>query len=231
MAPKPTSCHSLFLLMLLLISLNVSAQKNRKTASDPVMKLEGKIEQSIYYSPENLFQVQVPRMRNPFIKEPSDILDGMTDDGSGFVEFQVLDLGERYRFGLLTGFGTFSGQDEINPVFEKLLSYWVEPKLIKEIILEEEQLSEKSAGKLRVYLIEESSILFRMVNKKEGYQEEALITVSFFQNENDESLYFALGQFDMENKGGHYTLETENGRNKIAIKRKNDMISLISEFR
>ena len=123
MASKIPHRKPLFLLMLLLISLNVAAQKNRKTASDPVMKLEGKIEQSIYYSPENLFQVQVPRMRNPFIKEPSNILDGMADDGSGFVEFQVLDLGERYRFGLLTGFGTFSGQDEINPVFEKLLSY------------------------------------------------------------------------------------------------------------
>jgi len=223
----------LFLLLFLLISFSVSAQKNKRKASEPVMKLEGKIDQGIYYSPEDLFQVPVLRMKNPFIKEPSPILDWFHENKLTSVEFQVLDLGEKYRFGALLFDGKLSSEDPefLDSLFDQVLEFWINPSLKREIILEKDLAPEKPKGLARVYLIENSSILFRMVGKNEGIQEEALISTAILPTEGSPYILFVLGQFDMENKGGHYTIDTENGRIKIASRRMEDLISMIQEFK
>jgi hypothetical protein len=70
-------------------------------ATATASSLLGRITSDVYVSPRALFQVNVPRMENPFVKKPQSIRDERTPDGGEEVTFSVLDFGEAWRYGVI----------------------------------------------------------------------------------------------------------------------------------
>src|SRR3989338_3395355 len=66
------------------------------------VKIEGRISAGVYQSPGGAFAVGVPVMHNPFVKKPTSIRDESGSDGAEDVYFAVPDLGEAYRFGVVS---------------------------------------------------------------------------------------------------------------------------------
>lgn len=178
--------------------------------------LEGRIANGEYFSPDKLFRVKVPVMRNPFIKEPSAIRDERRSDSGAEVNFSVLDLGEAWRFGARPiGSGASGSLVALEEVCTSELERWTKAGKA-DLILEEKTETPDGTALGRVYHVEAASILFGSRGGAAPKRESALVGVMVLPVQKEKHILFAVGQFDMPNRGGHYTLDTERGRKKLA---------------
>lgn len=217
-----------FLVMILVSSYvpNPSSAKDRA-----VVKIEGRIDGNTYLSQGKLFRVDVPEMRNPFIKQPSTIWDESTPNGGVEVSFAVTDLGEVHRYGVRP----FGDTASLDGIFSEELGRWVRKWVDipgkADLIIEEKIQLVDGAGLARIYLVESASLLF--VRRGEGApkRESALVGVAIVPMAKKRLALYAVSQFDMPNRGGHFTLESEKGRNHLAKEHMHRMRQLTETFR
>jgi len=190
--------------------------------------LEGHSADGEYRGPDDLFRVDVPRMRNPFIKEPSEIRDRRRPDGGAEVTFSVAELGEAWRFGVRS----FAlGADSMAAVCDEELERWQPAPGAPEILLEEEFQHDAGPALTRIYHVESASLLFVRQGEGPAGRASALIGVVVVQTAQAGPVLYAVGQFDMPNRGGHYTLETERGRQKLAAQQLKRLRELSASLR
>ncbi len=185
-------------------------------ATGSAFGLEGRISNGEYLSPDKLFRVKVPVMRNPFIKEPSAIRDKRRPDGGAEVSFSVLDLGEAWSFGARpAGSGVSGPLVALEDVCTSELERWTKAGRA-DLILEEKIETPDGMALGCIYHVEAASILFGSRGGTAPKRESALIGVMVLPVQKEKHILFAVGQFDMPNRGGFYTLDTERGRKKLA---------------
>lgn len=188
-------------------------------ASITAHALEGSIHGSEYRSPGDVFRVTVPVMLNPFVKKPSLIRDAKHVDGAAEVNFSVLELGEAWRFGVRS-VSVAAKPDEATVLLAQLsdaeLLRWAPSGKDGEVLLE--QLAELAGGPalMRIYLVPAAALLIGSRGNNPPQRASALVGVAVFLASRDDKAMYTVGQFDMPNQGGHYTLETERGRRKLA---------------
>jgi hypothetical protein len=205
----------------------VSPSAKEQTA----VTIEGRIEGGTYLSRGRIFLVDVPVMRNPFIKQPTAIWDESTPNGGTEVTFAVLDLGEAHRFGAFP----LDDSADIEKTFNEELERWIR-KLVNtfgkaDILREEEFQLADGAGLARVYLVESASVLFRMTEGDTSMGESALIGVVVVPVPQKMRVLYVVSQFDMPNRGGFHSLETERGRESLARQHVHRMQELTETFR
>ncbi len=163
----------------------------------PAPTVEGRIEDGVYRSPGDLFRVDVPVMRNPFVKEPDQISDERRPDGGAEVTFSVLDLGEAWRYGVLPlRSASLAGPVAPTEVSDQQLARWLVTPSEPNVVLEEAIQLADGPGVLRIYHQEGASLLHRRGDapgEREGAQIGVVVAVSA---EKGYALY-AVGQFDM----------------------------------
>lgn len=185
-------------------------------AAGPALGLEGRISKGEYVSPGKLFRVQVPVMHNPFIKKPSAIHDERRADGGAEVNFTVLELGEAWRFGARpAGSETPLEATDLDAIFASELERWAGNRNA-DLILEEQTETPDGPAFGRIYHVEAASILAGSRGGATPSHQSALVGLMILPPQEGKPLLFAVGQFDMPNRGGHYTLDTERGRSKLA---------------
>jgi hypothetical protein len=176
----------LLLLVLAAIATSVSASS-----------LLGRITGDVYVSPRALFEVNVPTMRNPFVKKPQSIRDERTPDGGEEVTFSVLDLGESWRYGVTPApSGANVEPSATREISDKLLVRWLGTPANPNAIYEEQVQLTDGSGALLIYEQEGASLLF----KKSGStveREVALIGVVVARSEAKALTLYVVGQFDM----------------------------------
>lgn len=204
---------------------------------DTLTKIEGHIHEGMYTSPGGLFRVSVPEMRNPFVKNPSVIRDEWRPDGGVEVNFSVPDLGEAWRFGARPlPPGSPAETAVLAEISDQELARWLNTPGRPNAILEEKVQLVDGPGLARIYHQESASLLFVRRGSADGgltdaMRESALIgVVTAISKERNRALY-AVGQFDMPNRGGHYTLETEKGRTILAAEHLRRMRELTASLR
>lgn len=193
--------------------------------------LEGRIANGDYLSPERLFRVKVPEMRNPFIKQPSAVRDERRPDGGVEVNFSVLDLGEAWRFGARpASFAAPGALAALDEVCASELESWTKASKAELILVEK---TDTPAGTALgcIYHVEAASILFGSRGGTTPKRESALVGVVVLPVQDGKPILYAVGQFDMPNRGGHYTLDTERGRKKLAEQHLHRLRELSSSLR
>lgn len=193
-------------------------------------KVEGHIDSGTYLSPGKLFRVAVPKMRNPFIKQPALVWDENTSDGGVEVNFAVPDLGEAHRFGVRPLDDTTVLEGVFNEELGRWTRKWVHTLGKTDIILEEKVQLADGTGLARVYLVESASLLFVRHGEGTPRRESALIEVIVIPVSQKRQMMYVVSQFDMPNHG-YYTLETENGRKHLAKEQMHQVRQLIETFR
>lgn len=188
----------------------------RSNNQDPEINIQGKITDGIYSSPDNLYRINVPVMSNPFIKYPTLISDEWRDGGGTEVNFSVYELGEAWKFGAIPFKLPDPVESELLKICDEELARWLNNPGIPNVILEEKIEHTEGSGIARIYYQDNASLLFVSQGRSTPKQESALIGVIVILSGEKELLLYAVGQFDMPNRGGHYTLDTENGRIKLA---------------
>jgi len=179
--------------------------------------LDGRINNGEYVSSDKLFRVPVPVMRNPFIKKPSVISDERRSDGGVEVNFSVMDLGEAWRFGARPLAIELSTEKmALTEICDAELKRWVQATSNGDIVLEENIQREEGPAIARIYYVESATLLFVKHGEGPAKRESALIGVIAILVQQEKRVLYVVGQFDMPNRGGHYTLETERGRKKLA---------------
>ena len=159
--------------------------------------LEGRIEDGIYTSPGNIFRVDVPVMRNPFVKAPDVIRDERRSDGGAEVIFSVTDLGEAWRYGALPlASEALAGPGALGEISdEQLLRFLVAPSKPNVVFEEAIQLAD-GPGFLRIYFQDGASRLFTRsgsIEKRESAHIGVVVAVSMEKG----YVLYAVGQFDM----------------------------------
>lgn len=182
----------------------------------PEITIQGKITDGIYSSPDNLFVINVPVMGNPFIKYPTLINDAWREYGGSEVNFSTYELGEAWRFGAMPFKQYESVESELVQICDDELARWLKIPGIPNVILEEKIEVTEGSGVARIYYQDDASLLFVSQGQSTPRHESALIGVMVILSGDNKHILYAAGQFDMPNRGGHYTVDTENGRNKLA---------------
>lgn len=181
----------------------------------PGTRLQGRIDDGLYVSPGQLFHVAVPEMRNPFIKEPGEISD-RTGPAGEEVDFSVLELGEAHRFGARG----FDASMDLEAFFQAEVArwtrHWVNSTGAMELMLEDTIHLADGAGTVRIYHVDAASLLFGGKGGATPQRQSALVGVVVVPVPDADRILFAVSQFDMPNRGGHHTLDTERGRNSLA---------------
>lgn len=200
-------------------------------ATATASSLLGRITSDVYVSPRALFQVNVPRMENPFVKKPQAIRDERTPDGGEEVTFSVLDLGEAWRYGVIPApSGANVEPSETKAVSEKQLSRWLGNPAKPNAILEEEVRLADGAGTLRIYEQEGASLLF----KKSGSTVErdtALIGILVASSESRGHILYVVGQFDMPMDMLRFHVETRKvPREKVMARFATEHAKRMREF-
>ncbi|MDA0789631.1 MAG: hypothetical protein O2780_09270 [Proteobacteria bacterium] len=191
--------------------------------------LEGSIVDGVYVSPDNLFRVDVPEMRNPFIKQPSEIDDARTPGGGAEVNFRVPDLGEAWRYGARPSGLAPLAPDELAQFLDRELERWTPGNAT---VLSETQFETPGGlGIARVYLVEAASLLFVRQGEGEPRRESALIGVLAVASTQTSRTLYTVGQFDMPNRGSFYTIDTETGRGKLAAQHLTRMREMSTSLR
>jgi hypothetical protein len=170
--------------------------------------------------------VAVPVMRNPFIKQPSEISDRAVPDNGAEVDFSVLELGEAHRFGARLFDEAPDLEQFCHDEISRWTRQWVGNSGTMELLLDEPIELVDGPGVGRVYLVEAASLLFGSTGGATPRRENALIGVIVVAVPQAQRVLYAVSQFDMPNRGGHYTLETENGRKRLAQQQMQRMWSL-----
>ncbi len=189
-------------------------------------RLEGSIRGNEYVGPDGLFRVDVPVMYNPFVKEPSEIGDERRTDGGAEVNFAVTDLGEAWRFGVRpdprSGGGSLQNHersrshDLLAAVCDEELRRWHDEPGGPRPVLEEKSLPGDPDQVVRIYYVESGSLLHAGKGDSDPKRLGALVGVLVKAPIEFEGMMFVVGQFDMPNYEGHFTLETEAGRAALA---------------
>ncbi len=181
--------------------------------------LDGSIRAGVYHGPGGSFRVDVPEMRNPFIKQPAVIRDARHADGGSEVNFSVPDLGEAWRYGVRPLGAQKAGQDEaglLARVADAELQRWSPSGQTGELMLEDPTEHAGRPALIRVHHVPGASLLFGSRGGSAPQRESALVGVLVFLAPQGSVALYAIGQFDMPNRGGHYTLDTDRGRRKLA---------------
>jgi len=220
------------LFLLATIVLSGCAQIPSSSNPGTLTKIEGRILDGTYTSPGDLFRVDVPEMRNPFIKKPSVIRDETRPDGGAEVNFSVPDLGEAWRFGArpLTA-GSPNETTLLAEVSDQELARWLNTPGRPNVLLEDKVQFAYGLGLARIYHQESASLLFVRRGNTDAVRESALIGVITVISKEKNRVLYAVGQFDMPNRGGHYTLDSENGRKKLAAEHLRRMRELTASLR
>jgi hypothetical protein len=183
--------------------------------ASPGTRLQGRIDSGHYVSPGQMFRVAVPEMRNPFIKEPGEISDRTGPEGEE-VDFSVLELGEAHRFGARR----FDASTDLDAFFHAEITrwtrHWVNTTGAMELLLEETIHLADGAGTARIYHVDAASLLFGSKGGAKAQRHSALVGIIVVPVPDADRILFAVSQFDMPNRGGHHTLDTERGRNSLA---------------
>lgn len=193
--------------------------------------IEGRIEADTYLSRGNIFLMDVPVMRNPFIKQPATIWDENTPGGGSEVTFAVLDLGEAHRFGAIPLADTTDTEKLFYDELERWTRNWANTFGEAYILREEEFQLIDGAGLARIYFVESASLLFHRKEGGASVRESALIGVVVVPVPQKMQVLYVVSQFDMPNRGGHYTLDTERGREVLARQHVLRMKELSETFR
>ncbi len=159
----------------------------------------------VYVAPGGEFQVDVPPMRNPFIKAPSQIVERRLRDGGAEVTLSVLDLGEAWRFGVRSGTASLPDAS-LADLCDAELDRWRHegPHVAgtrgandpaasaPRVVLEESVAFATRSGLARIYHVDGAALTHR---QQDGRARAALIGVAVART--DAGLLFAVGQFDM----------------------------------
>ena len=185
----------------------------------------------MYVSPGSIFQVNVPTMRNPFVKKPQAIRDERTPDGGEEVTFSVQDLGEAWRYGVVpVSSSTNAAPLQAKELSEKLLIRWLGAPVKPNAILEEDIQLADGPGTLRIYEQEGASLLL----KKSGSsveRETALIGVVVATSEAKRQMLYVVGQFDMPMDMLRFHVETRKvPREKVLMRFANEHAKRVREF-
>lgn len=194
------------------------------------VKIEGRISAGVYQSPGGAFAVGVPVMRNPFVKKPTLIRDESGSDGAEGVYFGVPDLGEAYRFGVVSldsaaGHSLSDMRKIVATVLNHELTRWLKQHQAQQpdgsntapdIVLEESILLDSMPGLARIYYVDAASLLFMQQGDREPVREPALIGIIAASIPVKKRVLFAVGQFDMGNKSGPFTLDHAKWRQEVA---------------
>ena len=193
--------------------------------------LLGRIANDVYVSPRAIFQVNVPTMRNPFVKKPQAIRDERTPDGGEEVTFSVLDLGEAWRYGIVSATSSTNAEPlQTKELSERQLIRWLGAPAKPNAILEEDIQLADGLGTLRIYEQEGASLLF----KKSGSsveRETALIGVVVATSEAKRQTLYVVGQFDMPMDMLRFHVETRKvPRDKVLIRFATEHAKRMREF-
>ncbi|MDH5694971.1 MAG: hypothetical protein OEZ47_17875 [Gammaproteobacteria bacterium] len=219
------------LCFLLIFLVSACAPLPSPAKNSAAVKINGYIDNGTYLSPEKLFRVDVPEMRNPFIKRPTTIWDESTPHGGVEVNFAVTDLGEAHCYGVRQ----LSGAENMDVMFNEELSRWARKWVDRlgeiELISEEKIQLADGAGFARIYLVESASLLFVRRGEGTAKREPALVGVVIVPLVEKRLALYLVSQFDMPNRGGHFTLETKKGRKYLSEEQINRMRQLAESFR
>lgn len=194
--------------------------------------LDGRINDGVYFSPDKLFRVDVPVMLNPFIKKPTKISEERRPNGGAEVNYSVLELGEAWRFGALPLSSELPAETKtLTQRCDSELKRWIKVSGKSEVVLEEKLQLVDGPALARIYYVESASLLFVEKGGGAPKRESALIGVITVLAQQEKLVLYAVGQFDMPTRGSHYTLETEKGRNKLAVQHLQGLRELSSSLR
>lgn len=195
----------------------------------PGTRLQGRIDGDRYVSPGQLFRVAVPEMRNPFIKAPGEIADRSGPDGEE-VDFSVLELGEAHRFGARVLDEVMDLEAFFHEAITRWTRHWVEGTGAMELLLEDTIQLADGIGTVRIYYMDAASLLFGAKGGTNPQRHSALVGVIAVPVPDANRMLYAVSQFDMPNRGGHHTLDTERGRNSLARQHLKRVLSLTETF-
>jgi len=150
-----------------------------------------------YLSPGKLFRVNVPVMRNAFVKKPSVIRDELRPAGGGEVNFSVPNLGEAWRFGARPlSDGSPIGITILPDICDEELGRWHSASSKPPVILEETIQLADGPGVVRIYYVKSGSLLPSRRGGADPAHQDALVGVVAVISENKRAVLYAVGQFD-----------------------------------
>ena len=164
----------------------------------PDVVVEGRFDGRTYTSPSGLFDVSVPAMANPFVKQPSVVRDRRDPDGREEVTFSVPDLGEAWRFGARP-LPSERNADAQTPEAQcdQELARWLNAAVKPNPVLDRPAELSGAPGVLRIYLQESASMLFAARGGGDARRERGLVGIVSARAPGGTHALYVVGQFDM----------------------------------